>query len=153
VQNYEVQPGHTLIMGVVSYTEGNVLPEWFANRDNGLAGRVTNGCLAPTAKPVNVTVAAPAAKTADDPTEAIVAEADRYRRENAEYAASNRELVAVNEELTKANASLTAALGKATADIAHLTAACDDHQGKIDALEKKIADLTAELETATAPAA
>lgn len=153
MQNYEVQPGHTLLLGGAAYTEGAVIPDWFADRDNGLTGRLAVGCLAPTGKRVTAAVAPPAAKTADDPTPGLIEENDRLRRENAEYATSNRDLAAVNEGLTKDVANLTAALGKATADIAHLAAACDDHQAARDAAETKIAELTAELEAATAPAA
>lgn len=156
MQNYEVQPGHTLLLAGSPDSplrEGSVIPEWAADRDGGLKGRLAVGCLAPTAKPVNVRVAAPVAKTADDPTAAVLAECGRLTAENAEYAASNKQLAAVNEGQAKEIANLTAALGKATADIAHLTAACDDHQAARDAGEKKIAELTAELEAATAPAA
>lgn len=156
MQNYEVQPGHQLILsgfpdGVL--VAGDVIPEWAADRDNGLAGRVAVGCLAPTGRPVSVRLPGVVAKTADDPTPAIVAEAERQRAENVAYAASNRELGALKEGLTKEVANLTAALGKATADIAHLAAACEEHQAARDAAEKKITDLTAELEAATAPAA
>lgn len=160
MQSYEVQPGHTLILRGGVHVGGDVIPGWFADIDNGLAGRIAVGCLAPTDKRPTLNPAPPAPKVADDPAAGILAECERLTAENAEYAASNRNLAALNDGLAKEVANLTAGLGRATADIAHLTAACDDHQAARDAgetkaaeLAAKVADLTAELEAATAPAA
>lgn len=164
MQSYKVQPGHTLILGVFVYREGDVLPDWSADRDGGLASRLAIGCLAPTSDRVNVSVAAPTAKTAGDPTPAIIEACETLRVENAEYAESNRALGGRNVELEAENGRLVKALGSATATIEHLKAACEDHQKGHDktkaekdklakelaVAQKELAELKA-LDAATAP--
>jgi hypothetical protein len=153
VQNYAIAPGHQLILGGRLHAEGDVLPQWYADRDSGLAARLKVGCLVPTSRPATAGLPAPAAKVAEDPTPGLLEEVDRLGRENAAFAASNKALGERNAALEGQVETLTKALGEQTAENAHLRAACDDHQAAREALEKKVAELTAELEAATAPAA
>lgn len=151
VTHYEVQPGHRLLLRGQFHDPGSVLPEWYVNEDKGLAGRVSVGALAPTGRPTNVQLMKRTPKTADDPGPAMVGELNRVTAENAQYARSNAELDATVKDQAKRIEYLTKELGRMTEENAHLRGACDDHQGKIERLEKDNAELTAQLESATAP--
>lgn len=149
MQNYKVQPGHTLVLVGGPYREGDVLPGWFADRDGGLAARLELGCLAATADPATVSPVVPA-KTAADPAPELRAEAHRLADENKELASSNKELLGRCEGLGLQVRRLEAALGRAGSDIEHYRAACEEHQAARDRLEAELAELKA-LDAATAP--
>lgn len=152
MQNYAIAPGHQLILGGRVHAEGDVLPQWYADRDNGLAGRLKVGCLVPTAKPATAGLPAPAAKTAEDPTPGLLEEVDRLGRENAAFAASNKALGERTAALEAEVETLTKALGEQTAENAHLRAACDEHQAALDAKTKELTAVTLAAFEATAPA-
>ncbi len=160
--NYEIQAGHTLLLDGVFYKAKTIMPDWFVDRDGGLAGRIAEGALKPVPDGIPCTqeFGVPFAKTHEDPVPALEHEVERLRRENVAFAASNKELVARDIARDAANLSLTAALGKATIEIDGLRSAVEKNtaeraarESEIAALRAEVEKLTADLATATAPKA
>ncbi len=151
MQNYRVAPGHKMYLSNQWFEAGAVQSEWFWNKDAGLAGRIATGALVPTDEPTNIEVPRGEAKLVEDPLPSMIAEVDRLKREVSGFSASNRELVGRAEELAAANKRLTESLGRLTNENGHLSEACKTHQDAREALERQVAELTAQLEVATAP--
>jgi len=154
VPNYEIQPGHSLIVRGKLLREGEILPDWYANWDGGLPGRIAAGCLAASDKRHTVEVAPAEVKVSDDPTAALYAEVDRLAKENAEYASSNRELAGRLETVEKSAKHLTDRLGKMTEELAHAEGNAETHRADLVIARADVERLTEELamERATKPA-
>ncbi len=136
-----------------AYKEKSVLPEWVVARAGSVAELIARGVVEPTNDPVNVELRVPEPKAgiAPEPPAALVDELNASRTEATRLAG---ELKSAGELLESLRSQLSArdkSLGKQTDDIEHLKAACDDHQAARDKAEKEVAELTAQLEAATAP--
>ena len=119
MKHYEVQS--TLIFGAAVHYKGAVLPEWYANKDGGLAARLERGALAETTKPVSVHLEPPAPKTEADPVPSIVAENNRLNVELKTALDDNKQLQGVIAELKQQLKGYEAQLASATQTIGALT--------------------------------
>lgn len=141
--NYKVGEGHTVLLRGIMYTSPDVLPEWLANFDGQLQGRMARGALVATSAPVNRNVPPPVAKTETDPAPNLAIDVLRLERENAQLAQSNRELAAHAKEVQAQSDGRIKALAEQTDQIAHWRKVAEAAEAKVRELEKQIETLTA----------
>lgn len=148
VQNYRVSG----VQWFGAYKAGSVLPGWVVERAGPVAELVGRGIVTPTNDPVNVSLRVPEPKKDADPSPAVVEEGNRLRAECERLAADNALLAKQVAALRSSLEARDKSLGLQTETVEHLKAACEEHQAARDDLEKKVAQLTAELDQLTAPA-
>jgi septal ring factor EnvC (AmiA/AmiB activator) len=150
VQNFKVIRGW-----FGQYKSGSVVPEWVVARAGSVEELVKNGTFEPTHEPVNVTLKVPEPKAANivEPPAALIDEMNELRTENIRLAGANKELSDTVKGLRSQLDARDKSLGNQTEAIENLKVACEEHQDTIERHEKRIADLTEELEQLTAPAA
>jgi hypothetical protein len=157
--NYMVAKGRTLIFGAVAHSHPEIHPEWYVNRDSGLANRLKAKDLIETDKPCTGQTPKPEAKTDVDIAPELVDENNRLSMENKLLADSNRELAAAIEEVKGQIEGRDVALGKLAAECDHYRKTMEtmkkEHEESCDDLSKQIETLNRELdeERATAPSA
>lgn len=146
-QNYEVQ-----VHAFGQYPRGAVVPEWVVRGAGSVREQVARGIVRPTDAAVNVDLHKLGTPAVGSDFGATVDEVHRLRLQVGELKETLAQQTARAEAAEAAHAALRDATIQLTDENAHLGQACDDHQARAEQLERQVAELTAQLDAATAPA-
>jgi DNA repair exonuclease SbcCD ATPase subunit len=136
-------PNYELHCSFGEYGPGDIVPGYVVEVGHDYQALIEKGLFEPTNRTVNVKVAAPRVPDKATP-DSVYDERNRLAAEVKGLREAAEGLSAANKALERDKVALTSQLGTHVADAAHLKAACEDHQSKVEQLEKRVAELEAE---------